>query len=138
MKLSVGEKVVIGIALLAAVFTIGFFAGRSGRETFVVETEKNTAEVSVSDDSGEVADIGAAAEPSSEAEGQNGESGPININTADSELLQTLPGIGEKIAARIMAYREEYGPFEYVDEIMDVSGIGEKIFENIETMITVD
>ena len=53
------------------------------------------------------------------------ETGPVNINTAGREALATLPGIGEKLAERIVAYREEHGRFETVEELVNVSGIGE-------------
>ena len=61
----------------------------------------------------------------------------ININTATSEELQSLSGIGEAKAAAIIAYREEHGAFSDISEIMNVSGIGEKIFERIRDSITV-
>ena len=61
----------------------------------------------------------------------------ININTATSEELQTLSGIGEAKAAAIIAYREEHGAFGDISEIMNVSGIGGKIFESIRENITV-
>jgi len=53
------------------------------------------------------------------------ETGPVNINTAGREELATLPGIGEKLAERIVAYREKHGHFETVEALMNVSGIGE-------------
>ena len=53
------------------------------------------------------------------------ETGPVNINTAGLEALATLPGIGEKLAERIVVYREEHGRFEAVEELVNVSGIGE-------------
>ena len=62
---------------------------------------------------------------------------PININTATSEELQALSGIGEVKAAEIIAYREEHGAFNDISEIMNVSGIGEKIFEKIRGQISV-
>lgn len=62
----------------------------------------------------------------------------ININTASSEELRRLPGIGEVIAERIIAYREESGDFLNIREITEVSGIGEKMFENIKEFICVD
>lgn len=74
--------------------------------------------------------------PSSSAPEQ--QSGLININTADSETLQTLPSIGEKRAAAIIAYREEHGPFRIVEDITNVSGIGEGILSQIIDHITVE
>ena len=61
----------------------------------------------------------------------------ININTADIEELKSLPGIGDAIAGRIIDYREENGGFDTIEEIMEVSGIGEKIFEAIKEQIIV-
>jgi len=55
----------------------------------------------------------------------------INLNTASAEDLTSLPGIGEILAARIVAYREEHGPFQTLDDIMQVSGIGNKVVEEI-------
>ena len=63
---------------------------------------------------------------------------PVNINTAGLEELDTLPGIGESLAGRIMEYRETNGPFESVEEIMEVSGIGEAKFAEMKDRITVD
>ena len=63
---------------------------------------------------------------------------PVNINTAGLEELDTLPGIGESLARRIMEYREANGPFENVEEIMEVSGIGEAKFAEMKDRITVD
>ena len=60
----------------------------------------------------------------------------ININTASAEELTRLKGIGEKIAERIVEYRQEK-PFEKIEDIMNVSGIGEKKFEDIREMICI-
>lgn len=65
------------------------------------------------------------------------ESEKVDINTADAVLLQTLNGIGEKKAALIIAYREENGSFQTIEEIMEVSGIGEKTFEGFKDLIKV-
>ena len=61
--------------------------------------------------------------------------GCIDINTADAEALCLLPGIGEKTAEKIIAYREENGPFAYDEELMAVSGIGPVTYENIKHYI---
>ena len=53
----------------------------------------------------------------------------ININTATAEDFMQFEGVGEKIAKRIIEYREENGDFEKIEDIMNVDGIGEKFFE---------
>lgn len=63
---------------------------------------------------------------------------PININTAGSEALQTLPGIGPSTAQKIIDHRQESGPFTAIENIMDVSGIGEGKFDKIKDQITVE
>jgi len=60
----------------------------------------------------------------------------INLNTASAQELTSLPGIGEVLAARIVAYREEHGPFQTLDDIMQVSGIGSKVVEEIRDLAT--
>ncbi len=66
------------------------------------------------------------------------ETGAVNINTADEALLQTLPGIGPKLAGEIVAYREAHGPFRYLYELTDVKGIGGKTYEALLGLITID
>ncbi len=60
----------------------------------------------------------------------------ININTADAVELQTLTGIGPAISERIVEHRERF-PFETIEDIMQVQGIGEGIFQDIKDYITV-
>ena len=62
----------------------------------------------------------------------------ININTASVEELQTLKGIGPATAKSIILYREEYGAFSAIEEIMNVKRIGEKTFAKIKERITVE
>ena len=61
----------------------------------------------------------------------------ININTADTELLMMLPGIGEVKAQAIIEYRIKHNGFSYKEELLGVKGIGNKIYENIIDQITV-
>jgi len=61
----------------------------------------------------------------------------VNINTASQEELESLPYIGPALAQRIIEYREANGPFESIEEIIEVYGIGQKTFENIQDLITV-
>ena len=63
--------------------------------------------------------------------------GKININTATSEQLQALSGIGEVKANAIIEYRNTYGAFGSIEEITNVKGIGEKTYEKIKEYITV-
>ncbi len=61
----------------------------------------------------------------------------ININTATADELEALPGIGPTLAQRIVDYRTQHGPFQRIEDIMDVSGIGPAIFDQIQGLITV-
>jgi competence protein ComEA len=63
--------------------------------------------------------------------------GRININTAGAAELETLPGIGKVLAQRIVEFREKAGSFKTPDDIMRVSGIGPKIYEEIKDRIKV-
>lgn len=69
--------------------------------------------------------------------GTLGGNAPINLNTASAEQLMGLPGIGEARAADILEYRAQIGQFADIEEIMNVSGIGEAMFEKIKDKITV-
>lgn len=62
----------------------------------------------------------------------------ININTANRYQLTKLPGIGPKLAERIIEYRETHGPFASCEDIKKVKGIGEKKYQAIRDRITVD
>lgn len=64
-------------------------------------------------------------------------SGKININTAGIKELDTLEGIGEKMARRIITYREQNGSFKQIEDIMKVQGIGKKTFEKLKDSICV-
>lgn len=61
----------------------------------------------------------------------------INLNTATAEQLTSLPGIGDAKAVNILEYRKQVGQFKDIEEIMNVSGIGEAMFEKIKDKITV-
>ena len=60
---------------------------------------------------------------------------PVNINTATAAALQTLPGIGEKTAQKIIAYRQTHGTFKTKKAIMQIDGIGEKTYAQIKNLI---
>lgn len=80
------------------------------------------------------------AKDSLEAAGQTANSkdaGKININTAQSDQLETIPGVGPATAKKIIDYRDKEGKFSSVEDIKNVSGIGEKKYENMKDYISV-
>ncbi|HKB68778.1 MAG TPA: helix-hairpin-helix domain-containing protein [Pyrinomonadaceae bacterium] len=62
----------------------------------------------------------------------------ININTASPQELEKLPGIGQGIAERITAHREQYGPFRRPEHLMMVRGISDRKFRELRAMIVVE
>ncbi len=77
---------------------------------------------------------GTAAEPGTST---SGVASLVNVNVASAEELETLPGIGEVLAATIVQYREEHGPFTSIDQLLDVSGIGEVTLEELRDLVTI-
>lgn len=65
------------------------------------------------------------------------EDAKININTATKDMLTSIPGVGSKMADKIIKYRQEH-PFNSVDELLNITGIGKKKFEEIKLYITTD
>lgn len=64
--------------------------------------------------------------------------GKVNINTATTDELALLPGIGEKIAEEIITFRKENGLFRDIEELIEVKGIGEKRLEEVKNFIVLD
>jgi competence protein ComEA len=62
--------------------------------------------------------------------------GKINLNTASAEQLTAVPGIGVKLAARIVEHRQKNGSFKSVQELMNVRGVGEKSLGKLEPFLT--
>ena len=131
MKLKKPESIIIIIALLCLAFTAGFFTGRQTSNGVISVSTQNPVTPSPKD----------TLKPS-DTENDNSTNlsvtpgGPININSASVDELTTLPGIGETLAKRIIAYREETGAFVEKASIMNVYGIGENIYTRIEDLIT--
>lgn len=69
--------------------------------------------------------------------GQPGQAGKININTADLELLKSLPGIGDVRAKLIISYREAHGPFASVEDLLKVRGIGRATLAALRDLVEV-
>jgi competence protein ComEA len=60
----------------------------------------------------------------------------VNINTASAAQLEELPGIGPVLAERVVAYREQNGPFQSVDELAEVAGISDRMVDELRALIT--
>ncbi len=124
------NKVSVLLAVVTALFvgfTLGLFVGRntgSGTVTLAVSPQMQTAPTT-------------AATAAAETVPEETASFPVNINTADADTLTALPGIGQVLAERIVAYRRQNGPFRVIEEITKVEGIGEKKAEAILELITV-
>lgn len=124
------NKVSVLLAVVTALFvgfTLGLFVGRnsgSGTVTLAVSPQMQTAPT-------------AAATAAAETVPEETVSFPVNINTADVDTLTALPGIGQVLAERIVAYRRQNGSFRAIEEITKVEGIGEKKAEAILDLITV-
>lgn len=105
---------------------------------FLAEADRSTINLAAPLEDGQRLDVPflPGAEPVGAAR-VDGESSAelININTADAETLSALPGIGPTLAQRIVEYREMYGDFYYIEDIMNVEGIGPDTFENIKDLI---
>lgn len=86
----------------------------------------------------EAAEITETVAPSVSPVAESVDSGLVNINTADSEALQTLPGIGPQRAQDILDYRNEHGSFEAKEDLLKISGIGEKTLDKLIDLITVE
>jgi competence protein ComEA len=62
----------------------------------------------------------------------------VNLNTATEDDLRTLPGIGAKTAEAILAYRQEHGPFQRPEDLMEIRGLGPKKLARLRDWITVN
>lgn len=114
-------------ALFAGI-TLGFFLGRNLTQGDVMVSLPESMYTEPTQ---------ASTAASVETTGAEEVSFPLDINQADSQALQALPGIGEVLAGRIIAYRDENGPFSSPDQLMNVEGIGEKRLEAILDYITI-
>ena len=69
--------------------------------------------------------------------GSTAPSGPVNLNTATADELDALPGIGPVLAQHILDWRSAHGSFRSVDQLRDVSGIGDSTFADLAPLVTV-
>lgn len=120
------EIIILAVTLVFTAFTAGFFIGRSTVDgSFTVETQHNVQSENVSQNE------------SNDTFTSDETIGLININTADLDTLADLPYIGDVIGQRIIDYRVENGDFMSIEDIKNVSGIGDAIFDEISSLITI-
>ncbi|UXR68629.1 helix-hairpin-helix domain-containing protein [Staphylococcus sp. IVB6246] len=86
---------------------------------------------------GEQVDPSLSAGPNNSNGASPGQNQVINLNTAQLNDLTNVPGIGPAKAQAILAYREEKGQFQSVEELKEVKGIGDKTYENLSSYFTV-
>lgn len=112
------------------------------RAEFLVDGQKVFIPSYALDEDGNIIESNAAGESvssdgTSSATGAIDSSGKVNINTADSTQLQTLNGVGPATAQKIIDYRDSSGRFTAIEDLKNVSGIGDKTFEKLKDYICV-
>lgn len=141
MKLTQVERISLIVTGLALFAMIGFFLGSGGAGTAAAQhitadrslAQSPSPSAALSPDSPSPSAVLSPSSPSPSEEITL----LININTATVQQLQTLPGIGAAKAQAIVDYREEHGPFRYVEDLRSVRGIGETILKSVMDYITV-
>lgn len=143
-RLSRAERVVIAAALLLAAGLILYNAFDTQPLSPVLETlAASDAVLPAPAATAPEAEPAPAQPPPRETQAQKPPAapekpaGPINLNTATREELMTLSGIGEVKADAILAYRAENGAFQSVEQLLEVSGIGEKTLEKLRAHVCV-
>jgi len=167
MRLRRLEFVIIGVTLAFVFFTGGFFTGRNFNSVNITSVATQNGGTSSTTGNNQLQQLGTESDPGTssnsagtanqtnqgqdpsedtgnnvsvqtpESPGTPRGDGRININLASQSELTDLPGIGSVLASRIIDYRRQHGDFLRIEDLRNVSGIGEKRYEAIEDKITV-
>lgn len=131
---------ILALVVLALVFSVGFLLGRASVPYPISAAVSHVPETNTENEKQDAEENEAADSAAAETDGadQAAPQGIVNINTADADALQTLPGVGEVLAGRIIEYRELSGGFVTVEQLMEVSGIGQQKFDALRDDITVE
>lgn len=114
------QWILIGITAAFLCVLVGVFIGRNMTQSYIpVDNAIHT-------------------QPEESTGSPQNNDGKIDINTATEQQLTLLPGVGETTAKRIIEYRTEHNGFAAIEDIMNVSGIGEKKFEQMKPYIKVE
>ena len=128
----------IGI-VIAAVFGFYFQNNERSFDRYdIIYTEQGTASTDVYAKDGDLILPDELLDGNTESDNSNTDKLYININTDKVYELDALYGIGEKMAMRIIEYRQKHGDFEVIEDLMRVSGIGKKKFDKIKDNIYVE
>jgi competence protein ComEA len=155
MRVRRSELAVIILTVAFICFVGGFFVGRLGAPEGIVALPPAAGDGAQPEGSGKDAENTPPAveseapvsgtqpgdtsppSPSPDPDPEHDSQGRVNINTASAETLQELRGIGPALSERIIEYRRRVGEFTYVEQLLDVSGIGEVKFAAIKDSVTV-
>jgi competence protein ComEA len=135
------QRVAIALLALAALVGGGYVWARANPPLAGATTGQETVAPSDQTLPSAAPDTSATAAPSPDPAVTPGSSGitpsaPLDLNTATPEQLDTLPGVGEVTANRIVTYRSAH-PFTTVEELLEVPGIGQRRFEQLKDLVTV-
>jgi len=132
--------------IAGASFLLGFSMNHNSSEGTAVNSptpQATTATASIIGDIQQSINGTNSAEPAttqasaSTTKSGQGQTGLVNLNTADQTQLETLPGIGPSKAQAIIDYRTQNGDFVQIDDLTKVKGIGPKTFDSLKSLITV-